>query len=86
MCTTAEKPATMGSQTDEVEMGKRSAEEATILERNVSNGAAAATEEMKASENLHQVQLKRHQILVTVLHETYIGMLSFRDAIVVLLC
>ena len=85
MCTTAEKPATMGSQTDEVEMGERSTEEVTILEGNVSNGAAAATE-MKASENLYQVQLKRHQILVTVLHEIYIGMLSFRDAIVVLLC
>ena len=50
MCITAEKPATMGSQSDEVEMGKRSTEEVTILEGNVSNRAAAATEEMKASE------------------------------------
>ena len=54
LCTTAVKPATMGSQTDEVEMGKRSTEEATVLEGNVSNEAAAATEEIKACEDLHQ--------------------------------
>ena len=54
LCTTAEKPATMGSQTNEVEMGKRSTEEATVLGGNVSNEAAAATEEMKVCENLHQ--------------------------------
>ena len=54
LCTTAEKPATMGSQTNEVEMGKRSTEEATVLEGNVSNEAAATTEERKACEDLHQ--------------------------------
>ena len=54
LCTTAEKAATMGSQTNEVEMGKRSTEEATVLGGNVSNRAAAATEERKACEDLHQ--------------------------------
>ena len=53
LCTTAEKAATMGSQTNEVEMGKRSTEEATVLGGNVSNRAAAATEERKACEDLH---------------------------------
>lgn len=54
LCTTAEKAATRGSQTGEVEMGKRSTEEVTVLGGNVSNEASAAAEERKACENLHQ--------------------------------
>ena len=53
-CTTAEKAATRGSQTNEVEIGKRSAEEAIVLGGNASNEASAVTEERKACENLHQ--------------------------------